>query len=134
MEFNPAYRHRVTIQRRTSTRNSVGEVLYSWEDQATVWAEIHDDIITIRYLRELELGWRVVIGRHHFYEITGIVDRKFRGGRLVDLSVKEIQTQHRAGAAFPCASMVNSQALRLPSDQMANTSNKEISDGNTGIG
>jgi head-tail adaptor len=100
-ETNFPHRHRVTIQRRTSSRNSVGEVLYGFEDAFTSWAELRDDVCTIRYHQaEIELGWRVVIGGHHFYEITGIVDRKFRGGRLVDLHMKPVSNTGR-GRDYP---------------------------------
>jgi len=56
---------------------------------AEIWAEIHDDLITTRYLKNVYPGDRIVVGRDHF-EIVGVVDRPGRT-RLVELHVKKLQ-------------------------------------------
>jgi head-tail adaptor len=83
-----ARRHRITIERTISTRNTCGEVLYHWEFVCRCWAEIRDNTITIRYQPDLLPGYRVVIGASYF-EIVGVVDIK-EPTRLVRLEVKEL--------------------------------------------
>ena len=60
----------------------------------TTWAEIHENMITIRYQKNLFPGMRVMAGEDHF-EITAVIDRPGKT-RLVELRVSKI----RASAEF----------------------------------
>ena len=88
-------RHRIQIQRQITIPPLNWAV---WIQVCRTWAEIHDDMITIRYQKNLSPGMRVAIGNHHHYEIVGVIDRPGKT-RLVELHVKEI----RAQAEIPCA-------------------------------
>jgi head-tail adaptor len=101
-------RHRITIQRKIERRSSLGDIEFEWQYSCETWADIQGDTITIRYQPELYPGDRVVIGKHHFYEITAVIDRKFRNGRLVELQVTPILGHGRA-----CPVRFRDEQLRL---------------------
>jgi head-tail adaptor len=86
-------RHRIAIQKKIERRNSCGEVCISWEKTCEIWAEIRDDVVTVRYMRDLLPGYRVVIGDSYF-EIVGVIDRRGKT-RLVELHVSEIKETGR---------------------------------------
>jgi hypothetical protein len=88
-------RHRIQIQRQTTIPPLNWAV---WTRVCEIWGEIHDDMITIRYQKNLFPGMRVLIGNHHHYEIVGVIDRPGKT-RLVELHVKEL----RASADMPDA-------------------------------
>jgi head-tail adaptor len=90
-------RHRITIQRKIYRRNSCGEVLYDWQAVCQTWAQICGEVVTIRYQADLLPGYRVVIGDDHF-EITAVIDRKFRRGRLVELHLSNITERGRVSS------------------------------------
>jgi head-tail adaptor len=84
-------RSRITIRRRLEHRNSVGEVEYEWIDVCETWAEINDNVVTIRYQPELLPAMRIVHGGTEF-EIIRIVRDPARAcnaghGRFVELHV-----------------------------------------------
>jgi head-tail adaptor len=102
-------RHRVLIERRTETKNSVGEVLVEFETAATIWAERHDGFFTSRYFGECMPGWRLKFGTE-VYEIVGVIDLVGKT-RLVKLVTKEI----RAGSEmYPAAGRWTAKQGFLP--------------------
>ncbi len=90
-------RHRITIEQNVGFQDSYGELHERWEKVCESWAEIKDDVITIRYQPYLLPGMRAVIGSEHF-QIEGVIDRPGKT-RLVELRVKKI----RASADMPDA-------------------------------
>ena len=83
-------RHRVAIQRRTTSRGTAGEVLLTWLTYATVWAaveplsgreavamkEVHASAnvrVTLRWRKDLRAQDRLLFGARVF-EINGITD------------------------------------------------------------
>ena len=83
-------RHRIRIERRIESRNTVGEVIHEYQHTCETWAELRDNIVTIRYQPEIYPRDRVVIGNSRF-EIVGVIDVK-QPTRLVRLIVKETDT------------------------------------------
>jgi head-tail adaptor len=84
--FRP-YRHRITIEKKIEQRGRLGDVEIEWQLVCQTWAEIRDNVITIRYQPDLLPGYRVRIGKSYF-EIVGVVDI-MEPTRLVRLTVKE---------------------------------------------
>jgi SPP1 family predicted phage head-tail adaptor len=97
-------RHSVTIQERTETQNSTGEVTWSWTDFKTVRAAIEplrgqeffaaqqvqsstNTRIRIRYIAGVVPKMRVVHGTD-YYEIEGIIDPEMRHRELQLMCVK----------------------------------------------
>jgi head-tail adaptor len=101
--FRPR-RHRIELLRKVESANSFGEVILEWLHFATIWAEIHPgNIITTRYLRDVEPGWRVRIGAV-VLDITAVVDRHAKKARLVELHIDSGTGEHA-----PCATAMNSK-------------------------
>ena len=83
-------RHRIRIQKQTSTRNKLGELVDSWEDVANVRASINPlsgrdfmaamqdqaevtHKVTIRYNADVKASMRVLYGNRVF-DILHIID------------------------------------------------------------
>ena len=77
-------RHRITILRMVHIMN-----FWRWAKTCTTWAEIHDDVITIRYQKNLFPGMHIVAGADR-YEITGVVDRPGKT-RITELHIEKLR-------------------------------------------
>jgi len=82
-----ARRQRITIERNTQIRNTVGEVLQIFEPTCETWAEIKGDVISIRYKPDILPGDRVLIGESRF-KIIGVIDRRGKT-RLTELQLEQ---------------------------------------------
>jgi SPP1 family predicted phage head-tail adaptor len=99
-------RHRVTLQQPVRTVNGAGETAVTWEDVATVWADVQPlkawqieraaqvgmrrtHLVTIRYLAGIGGDWRVKWA-DDILNITGIVNPD---GRNVELEISCEQEQ-----------------------------------------
>jgi SPP1 family predicted phage head-tail adaptor len=88
-------RHRVTIQRKTVTRDTQGGNVVTWTDVATVWADVQpvggserygagqalsDSTYTIvmRYREDVIPAWRMTQARRTFDVQVVVPDRKNR--------------------------------------------------------
>ena len=78
--------HRITILKQIPipTLN-----FWPWRRVCQCWAEIHNDMITIRYKKDLLPGMHIVAGADR-YEITAVIDRPGKT-RLVELHTREIR-------------------------------------------
>jgi head-tail adaptor len=94
--FRP-FRHRITIEKKIEQRGKLGDVEIEWRLVCQTWAEIRDNVITIRYQPDLLPGYRVAIGKSYF-EIIGVQD--IRPSRLVRLTVKEFSDRAKAVSPF----------------------------------
>lgn len=79
-------RHRVTIQQATVTRNEFGEPVETWQDLATVWAEVVDlsgrEFIEARQAPASEVTTRVRIRYRAGIEPTM---RVLHGARVLEI-------------------------------------------------
>lgn len=83
-------RHRITLQRQINAQNDYGAVVTTWQDVATVWAEIkpisgreyfsaqqvQSDVTTqiwLRYRKDIEPTMRVTYQDKH-YEIVSVLN------------------------------------------------------------
>jgi SPP1 family predicted phage head-tail adaptor len=97
---------RVTLQRLVNTRGTSGELVESWQDEATVWAAVEplsgreywqaqemasetSIRVRIRYRAGLVPTMRVVYGARHF-EILSIIDLE-EGHREMQLMCRELR-------------------------------------------
>lgn len=89
-------RQRITIQRPTVTRDSVGDEIVTWVEVATTWAEVRPFVASERYLAsadqeqakgiyQVQMRWRDTISvlwrvlwRDLTLEITSVEDRDGR--------------------------------------------------------
>lgn len=91
-------RHRVTLQRRVSTRDAIGGEIYTWVDERTVWGAAepltgrellaaqakHAEItmrFRVRYMRDVTSNWRL-IWEGAIYNILSVTDIDARHWQL----------------------------------------------------
>jgi len=81
-----ARRHRITILKQIPipTLN-----FWPWCRVCQTWAEIHENVITIRYQKNLFPGMHIVAGADR-YEITGVVDRPGKT-RITELHIEKLR-------------------------------------------
>jgi len=120
-----ARRQRITIERRIQIRNTVGEFLQRFEPSCTTWAEIKDDVVSIRYKPDLYPGDRVVIGESRF-KIIAVIDRRGKT-RLTELQLEQSGARDNAVRAM----RMNSIAKGFPQSG-TNASNKDKDDASVG--
>jgi SPP1 family predicted phage head-tail adaptor len=103
-------RHRLTLQRKTETRTSTGDVVNAWVTDSTVWGAIEPIIgnreylaasqtqneimvmIMIRYHATIEPSWRVV-NDGKAYSIQGIQNEYERNRMMVLMCSQGIAEQ-----------------------------------------
>ncbi|SEQ76221.1 phage head closure protein [Basfia succiniciproducens] len=99
-------RHRVTLQKQTNTQNDYGAFVSTWQDVATVWAEVkpisgreyfsaqqvQSEVSTqiwIRYLEGIEPTMRVKHNDKH-YEILSVLNHNGRN-TSIQLMCKDVK-------------------------------------------
>lgn len=109
MNQNPtigSLRERVTVQRKSATRDAIGGIIETWATLATLWAKVEpksageqyrrqqiqaaaDWTVTIRYRTDVapadRLRWR-----GHEFEIVGLINTDMRR-QFLELSCRELQ-------------------------------------------
>ncbi len=102
---------RVTLQSPSTSRDSFGEALTSWQDAGIVWARRFDmraserfthqqtepsveTIFTIRYRDDVRVTWRVLDDEGRIYDIEGIREPDRR--RSLELLCRHEATEQRA--------------------------------------
>lgn len=94
-----ALRHRITLQQPIETQDEFGEVVITWQDVASVWAEVADlsgreffaamqtvsEITTrvrLRHRSDVETRWRMVVGAR-VLDIQAVIDPDGRKRELL---------------------------------------------------
>jgi SPP1 family predicted phage head-tail adaptor len=87
---------RVTIQRKTVTQSSSGDPVETWDDVATVWAQVLPDRGGERFARRQLVGSAVVLFRMRYLSGVTVLDRLSYGDKLWDI-VDVRETGRREG-------------------------------------
>jgi hypothetical protein len=79
-------RHRITIVRKVTIPTGN---FWIWRRVCQTWAEIHENVITIRFQKNLFPGMHVLAGDDRF-EITAVIDRPGKT-RITELHIEKLR-------------------------------------------